>query len=72
MVYDIVCFVCSQGILCQGCGLVVNFVVCYIIGIIEVDLVCIDLFFECFVLAEWGELFDIDVDFEYEWCEEVI
>lgn len=28
--------------------------------------------FECFVFEVCDELFDIDVDFEYEWCEEVI
>lgn len=37
IVYDIVKYVCSQNILCQGCGLVVNLVVCYCFGIIEVN-----------------------------------
>lgn len=30
------------------------------------------MLFECFISEECGELLDIDVDFEYQCCEEVI
>lgn len=72
IVQDIVCFVCSQDIFCQGCGLVVNLVVCFVLGVIEIDLVCSNLLFECFIFVECDELLDIDIDFEYECCEEVL
>lgn len=72
IVFDIVEFVQLQGILCQGCGLVVVLVVCYVLGIIVVDLVFYGLFFERFLLVLCEEEFDIDVDFDVCCCEEVI
>ena len=71
-VHDIVRFARSQGILCQGRGSAANSVVCYCLGITEVDPTQVDLLFERFVSAERREPPDIDVDFEHERREEVI
>jgi len=71
-VHDIVRFARSQGILCQGRGSAANSVVCYCLGVTEVDPVLVDLLFERFLSAERGEPPDIDVDFEHERREEVI
>ncbi len=71
-VHDIVGFARSQGILCQGRGSAANSVICYCLGITEVDPERVDLLFERFVSAERREPPDIDVDFEHERREEVI
>jgi error-prone DNA polymerase len=71
-VYDIVRFARSKGILCQGRGSAANSVICYCLGITEVDPERINLLFERFVSAERREPPDIDVDFEHERREEVI
>ncbi|HEV7801853.1 MAG TPA: PHP domain-containing protein, partial [Burkholderiales bacterium] len=71
-VYDIVRFARSRGILCQGRGSAANSVICYCLGITEVDPQKVDLLFERFVSAERQEPPDIDVDFEHERREEVI
>jgi error-prone DNA polymerase len=71
-VYDIVNFARSKGILCQGRGSAANSVICYCLGITEVDPVKVDLLFERFVAQERKEPPDIDVDFEHERREEVI
>jgi len=71
-VYDIVNFARSKGILCQGRGSAANSVICYCLGITDVDPLTIDLLFERFVSAERREPPDIDVDFEHERREEVI
>jgi error-prone DNA polymerase len=71
-VHDIVAFARSQGILCQGRGSAANSVICYCLGITDVDPQKIDLLFERFVSAERREPPDIDVDFEHERREEVI
>jgi error-prone DNA polymerase len=71
-VHDIVRFARSKGILCQGRGSAANSVICYCLGITEVDPERIDLLFERFVSAERREPPDIDVDFEHERREEVI
>lgn len=71
-VYDIVRFARSEGILCQGRGSAANSVVCYCLGITEVDPVRGDLLFERFVSVERDEPPDIDVDFEHGRREEVI
>jgi error-prone DNA polymerase len=71
-VYDIVQYARRKGILCQGRGSAANSVVCYCLGITEVDPERIDLLFERFVSAERREPPDIDVDFEHERREEVI
>jgi error-prone DNA polymerase len=71
-VFDIVRFAREQGILCQGRGSAANSVVCYCLGVTEVDPTQVDLLFERFVSAERREPPDIDVDFEHERREEVI
>src|SRR5215211_7200123 len=71
-VHDIVRFARSKGILCQGRGSAANSVICYCLGITEVDPERINLLFERFVSAERREPPDIDVDFEHERREEVI
>ena len=71
-VHDIVRFARSKGILCQGRGSAANSVICYCLGITEVDPDEVDLLFERFVSAERHEPPDIDVDFEHERREEVI
>ena len=71
-VHDIVRFARSKGILCQGRGSAANSVICYCLGITEVDPERINLLFERFVSVERGEPPDIDVDFEHERREEVI
>lgn len=71
-VYDIVKFARSQGILCQGRGSAANSVICYCLGITEVDPARMDVLFERFISKERDEPPDIDVDFEHERREEVI
>ena len=71
-VYDIVAFARSQHILCQGRGSAANSVVCYCLGITEVDPARTAVLFERFISKERNEPPDIDVDFEHERREEVI
>ncbi|MCB1475448.1 MAG: PHP domain-containing protein, partial [Rhodobiaceae bacterium] len=71
-VRDIVRFARSQGILCQGRGSAANSVVCYCLGVTDVNPDKVDLLFERFISEERGEPPDIDVDFEHERREEVI
>jgi error-prone DNA polymerase len=71
-VYDIVRFARSEGILCQGRGSAANSVVCYCLGITEVDPSRSTLLFERFISKERNEPPDIDVDFEHQRREEVI
>ncbi|HNI46711.1 MAG TPA: error-prone DNA polymerase [Zoogloea sp.] len=71
-VEDIVRFARSQGILCQGRGSAANSVVCYALGITEVDPAQATLLFERFISRERNEPPDIDVDFEHDRREEVI
>ena len=74
-VYDIVSFARSRGILCQGRGSAANSVVCYCLGITEVDPARMSVLFERFISrerAKLGEVPDIDIDFEHERREEVI
>jgi len=71
-VHDIVNFARSKGILCQGRGSAANSVICYCLGITEVNPAKVDLLFERFVSDERKEPPDIDVDFEHERREEVI
>ncbi|HEY1076087.1 MAG TPA: error-prone DNA polymerase [Fontimonas sp.] len=71
-VYDIVRHARHKGILCQGRGSAANSVVCYVLGITEVDPATNDLLFERFVSKERDEPPDIDVDFEHERREEII
>src|SRR3974390_2593654 len=73
-VYDIVNFARRDdiGILCQGRGSAANSVICYCLGITEINPASVDLLFERFVSAERREPPDIDVDFEHERRERVI
>jgi len=71
-VYEIVAFARSRHILCQGRGSAANSVVCYCLGITEVDPGRLSVLFERFISRERNEPPDIDVDFEHERREEVI
>jgi error-prone DNA polymerase len=71
-VLDIVRFARGRGILCQGRGSAANSVVCYCLGITEVDPARTAMLFERFISRERGEPPDIDVDFEHQRREEVI
>jgi len=71
-IHDIVNFARQQNILCQGRGSAANSVVCYCLGITEVDPRRVQVLFERFVSRDRNEPPDIDVDFEHERREEVI
>jgi error-prone DNA polymerase len=71
-VHDIMRFAREKGILAQGRGSAANSVICFCLGITEVDPTKHDLLFERFVSAARNEPPDIDVDFEHERREEVI
>jgi error-prone DNA polymerase len=71
-VHDIVRFARKANILCQGRGSAANSVVCYCLGITEIDPERSNLLFERFISAERNEPPDIDVDFEHDRREEVI
>ncbi|SIR04168.1 error-prone DNA polymerase, DnaE-like [Aromatoleum tolulyticum] len=71
-VHDIVRFARSRGILCQGRGSAANSVVCWALGITEVDPRLGIMLVERFISKERNEPPDIDVDFEHDRREEVI
>ncbi|GLP96172.1 error-prone DNA polymerase [Paraferrimonas sedimenticola] len=71
-IYDLVQFAKSRHILHQGRGSAANSVVCYCLGITEVDPTQVNLLFERFISKERNEPPDIDVDFEHQRREEVI
>lgn len=71
-VYDIVHYARSIGILCQGRGSAANSILCYLLGITDVNPDMIAMVFERFISKYRGEPPDIDVDFEHERREEVI
>src|SRR5438309_6970347 len=71
-VHDVVRYARQNGILCQGRGSAANSVVCYALGITEVDPARMNMLFERFVSKERNEPPDIDVDFEHQRREEVI
>ncbi len=71
-VADIVRFAQSQHILCQGRGSAANSVVCFCIGVTEVDPARMSTLFERFISKERNEPPDIDIDFEHQRREEVI
>ena len=71
-VHDIVRFARSRHILCQGRGSAANSVVCYCLGVTEVDPARMSVLFERFISKERNEPPDIDIDFEHERREEVI
>ncbi|TCV97479.1 DNA polymerase III alpha subunit [Luteibacter rhizovicinus] len=71
-VYDIVRFARSKEILCQGRGSAANSVVCFCLGITEVNPSQTAMLFERFISEQRDEPPDIDVDFEHERREEVL
>jgi error-prone DNA polymerase len=71
-VHDIVRFARSKDILAQGRGSAANSVICFCLGVTEVDPTKHDLLFERFISPERNEPPDIDVDFEHERREEVM
>ena len=71
-VHDIVAFARGKDILCQGRGSAANSVVCYVLGITEIDPKLISAVFERFISEARSQPPDIDVDFEHERREEVI
>ncbi len=71
-VHDIVRYARAQQILCQGRGSAANSVVCFTLGITEIDPSTMELLFERFISLERDEPPDIDVDFEHERREEVL
>ncbi len=71
-VADIVRWARSQRILCQGRGSAANSLVCYCLGVTEVNPRRATLLFERFVSVERQEPPDIDIDFEHQRREEVI
>jgi len=71
-VADIVTFARSRHILCQGRGSAANSVVCFCIGVTEVDPARMSVLFERFISRERNEPPDIDIDFEHERREEVL
>jgi error-prone DNA polymerase len=71
-VADVMAWARGQGILCQGRGSAANSVVCFCLGVTEVDPDRRDVLFERFISEERGEPPDIDIDFEHQRREEVI
>ena len=71
-VNDIVAFARGTGILCQGRGSAANSIICWALGITDVNPDMIGMVFERFLSRHRGEPPDIDVDFEHERREEVI
>jgi error-prone DNA polymerase len=72
IVYDIVRFARSQGILCQGRGSAANSAVCYVLKVTAVDPVFHQLPFARFLSSIRDEEPDIDIDFDSDRREEVI
>ncbi|MBX9402985.1 error-prone DNA polymerase [Lysobacter sp. BMK333-48F3] len=71
-VHDIVEFARREKILCQGRGSAANSIVCYALGITEIDPTRMGMLFERFMSVERNEPPDIDVDFEHQRREEVL
>ncbi|MCO5158653.1 MAG: error-prone DNA polymerase [Aquamicrobium sp.] len=71
-IHDIVRYARDKKILCQGRGSAANSVVCFVLGITNVDPEEIDVLFARFLSKERKEPPDIDIDFEHERREEVI
>ena len=71
-VADIVAWARAKGILCQGRGSAANSLVCYCLGVTEVDPRRATLLFGRFISVERNEPPDIDIDFEHQRREEVI
>ncbi|MBS0445633.1 MAG: error-prone DNA polymerase [Proteobacteria bacterium] len=71
-VADVVRWAREQKILCQGRGSAANSVVCYCLGVTEVNPGEARLLFGRFISAERNEPPDIDIDFEHQRREDVI
>ena len=71
-VADIVAWARAQKILCQGRGSAANSIVCFCLGVTEVDPDRSHLLFGRFISVERQEAPDIDIDFEHQRREEVI
>ncbi|MCA3716954.1 MAG: error-prone DNA polymerase [Brevundimonas sp.] len=73
-VHDIVAWARAEPreILCQGRGSAANSVVCFCLGVTNVDPTSQDVLIERFISADRSEPPDIDVDFEHERREEVM
>ncbi|MBX9707129.1 MAG: error-prone DNA polymerase, partial [Caulobacteraceae bacterium] len=73
-VHDIVAWAREKPreILCQGRGSAANSVVCFCLGVTNVDPTSQDVLIERFISADRSEPPDIDVDFEHERREEVM
>lgn len=63
IVWDLVRFARSQGILCQGRGSAANSLVCYALGVTSIDPVESGLLFERFLSENRQSWPDIDIDF---------
>ncbi|GAA1332098.1 error-prone DNA polymerase [Actinocatenispora thailandica] len=72
VVWDIVRFCTTNGILCQGRGSAANSAVCYALGITAADPIAYDLLFERFLAPERDGPPDIDIDIASDRREEVI
>lgn len=72
IVHDIVQFCHRSNILCQGRGSAANSVVCFALGITNVDPIAARLLFERFLSPERDGPPDIDIDIESTRREEVI
>ncbi|MEP6852868.1 MAG: PHP domain-containing protein, partial [bacterium] len=72
VVWEIVEFCRSRGILCQGRGSAANSAVCFAIGITAVDAVRYGLLFERFLSPDRDGPPDIDLDIESDRREEAI
>ncbi len=70
--WEICEFAKNREILFQGRGSAANSIVCYCLGLTNIDPVRFGLLFERFISRERGEPPDIDIDFEHERREEVI
>jgi len=73
-VHDVVAWARGRPdpILCQGRGSAANSVICFCLGITNVDPTKQDLLIERFISSERSEPPDIDVDFEHERREQVM
>lgn len=63
IVWDLVRFARSQGILCQGRGSAANSLVCYALGVTSIDPVESGLLFERFLSENRQSWPDVDIDF---------
>ena len=71
-VFDLVAFARSRQILCQGRGSAANSVVCFCLGVTEVDPSRMSMLFERFLSKDRAEPPDIDIDFEASQREVVL